>query len=184
MSAAEPPIRLREAVPGDAAPLAALAARTFAATFAELTPPADLAAFLAETYGVRQQGAEIADPDVITVLAVSGEAIAGFVQIRRGSPPPCVPADGAIELGRFYVDDTHHGRGVAARLMEEALRRAGESGAAVLWLGVFEHNARARRFYEKWGFRPAGSHVFMVGADAQRDLIMARPVGAGPASAG
>ena len=184
MTAAGSPVRLRVAVPGDAAPLADLAARTFAATFAEITPPADLAAFLAATYGAVQQGAEIADPDVATVLAVDGETIVGFVQVRRGSPPPCVAADGAIELGRLYVDGTPHGRGVAAQLMDEAVRRAGEAGASVLWLGVFEHNHRAQRFYEKWGFRPAGSHVFMVGDDAQRDLIMARPVGAVPASAG
>ena len=184
MSGTEPAVRLRAAVPGDAAALAELAARTFAATFAEFTPPADLAAFLVATYGAAQHGAEIADPDVATVLAVAGETIVGFVQVRHGSPPPCVAADGAIELGRLYVDGTHHGRGVAAQLMEAAVRRAGDAGASLLWLGVFEHNHRAQRFYRKWGFRPAGSGVFMVGDDAQRDLIMARPVGAVPASAG
>jgi diamine N-acetyltransferase len=176
---AEPGILLREAVAADAAALAALAARTFAETFADVTPPQDLAAFLAATYGVEQQGAEIADPEVATVLAVDGEAIVGFVQVRRGVPPPCVPAEGAVELGRLYVDGPHHGRGVAGLLMEEAVRRARTAHACVLWLGVFEHNLRARRFYAKWGFRDAGEHVFMVGADAQRDVIMAKPLPVG-----
>lgn len=176
---AESGVVLRNAVAADAGALAEIAARTFMATFADVTAPHDLAAFLAATYGVAQQGAEIADPEVATVLAVDGEAIVGFVQVRRGVPPPCVPPAGAIELGRLYVDGPYHGHGVAGLLMEEAVRRASTAGASVLWLGVFEHNLRARRFYEKWGFRDAGEHFFMVGADAQRDVIMTRPVPAG-----
>jgi ribosomal protein S18 acetylase RimI-like enzyme len=37
---------------------------------------------------------------------------------------------------------------------------------------VWEHNERALEFYRKWGFEKYGQHVFMLGNDAQTDLLM------------
>ncbi|NLV29020.1 MAG: GNAT family N-acetyltransferase, partial [Erysipelotrichaceae bacterium] len=41
-----------------------------------------------------------------------------------------------------------------------------------LWLGVWEHNAAAIRFYEKQGFKMCRTHQFTLGADVQTDYIM------------
>jgi len=46
----------------------------------------------------------------------------------------------------------------------------------VVWLGVWERNPRAMAFYKKFGFGEVGDHVFPLGTDPQRDIIMARPV--------
>jgi ribosomal protein S18 acetylase RimI-like enzyme len=46
----------------------------------------------------------------------------------------------------------------------------------VVWLGVWERNPRAIAFYRKFGFREVGTHVFPLGNDPQRDIVMARPV--------
>ncbi len=51
------------------------------------------------------------------------------------------------------------------------------SGARTLWLGVWEHNPRAIAFYRKCGFEDVGTQVFVLGADHQRDLVLARPLG-------
>jgi ribosomal protein S18 acetylase RimI-like enzyme len=48
----------------------------------------------------------------------------------------------------------------------------------VAWLGVWEHNPRAIAFYRKSGFVEVGDHVFPVGRDPQRDVVMARAVAA------
>jgi ribosomal protein S18 acetylase RimI-like enzyme len=47
-------------------------------------------------------------------------------------------------------------------------------GKTYVWLGVWEHNTRAIRFYEAHGFSPAGSHDFFLGSDRQTDIIMRR----------
>jgi hypothetical protein len=57
-----------------------------------------------------------------------------------------------------------------------SLDRARAAGRRTLWLGVWERNARAISFYERWRFATVGEHVFRLGSDDQRDLIMARPV--------
>ena len=41
-----------------------------------------------------------------------------------------------------------------------------------VWLGVWEKNPRAIAFYKKFGFKEAGEHVFLLGRDPQRDIIL------------
>ena len=60
--------------------------------------------------------------------------------------------------------------------MQQAIELAQQSKAEQIWLGVWEHNPRAISFYAKFGFVEVGEHIFMVGSDAQRDLIVSRPV--------
>jgi ribosomal protein S18 acetylase RimI-like enzyme len=43
-----------------------------------------------------------------------------------------------------------------------------------MWLGVWERNARAQVFYRKWDFRTVGEHLFPLGSDLQRDILMER----------
>ena len=45
-----------------------------------------------------------------------------------------------------------------------------------MWLGVWEHNTRAQRFYRRRGFRRVGDQSFVLGSDAQTDHVMVRPV--------
>lgn len=78
------------------------------------------------------------------------------------------------EILRFYVDRSAHGRGVAASLMHTCLSELRSRGSGVAWLGVWERNPRAITFYRKSGFAPVGAHVFVVGSDPQRDVVMQR----------
>jgi ribosomal protein S18 acetylase RimI-like enzyme len=167
---------IRAGTPADAAALAELASRTYHETFAEHTSAEDMALFLAESYGPTQQGRELADPDISTLLVEAADGLAGFAQLRRGPAEACVAGEAPIELWRFYIAHGWHGRGVAQQLMLYVQVEAVRLGARTLWLGVWEHNERAKAFYGKCGFRAVGSHVFMVGTDPQTDRIMVRSV--------
>jgi ribosomal protein S18 acetylase RimI-like enzyme len=65
---------------------------------------------------------------------------------------------------------------LAHQLMAHVLARAQAAGAAALWLGVWERNSRALAFYRKWRFSVVGEHIFRVGEDPQRDLLVCRGV--------
>jgi GNAT superfamily N-acetyltransferase len=168
----EPPLQIRRAVPADAAALAEFAARMFAEAFGPDNRPEDLAAYLASTYGVRQQTAELLDPEVITLIAESGGRWAGFAQVRRSPAPPCVTGESPVELQRFFVDRSWHGRGIAAPFMAAAQEAARELGGRTLWLSVWEKNPRAIAFYAKCGFRNEGEKDYWVGTDCQRDFVL------------
>jgi len=169
-------VHIRAGTIQDAAALAAFAARTFAETFGADTSAADMQAHLSRAYGVAQQSAELTSPTVITLLAEADGRLVGFAQVRHGPAPPCVGFPDAIELHRFYVDPPAHGTGVAQRLMAAVRDAARTAGAGHLWLGVWERNARAIRFYAKCGFADVGSHDFVVGTDRQTDRVMVAPV--------
>jgi ribosomal protein S18 acetylase RimI-like enzyme len=79
-----------------------------------------------------------------TVVAVVDGAVAGFIMI----------ADDEVE--QVYVSVAHRGTGVAAALLAEAERLVGASGHSQAWLAVVPGNARARRFYERTGWRDEG----------------------------
>jgi ribosomal protein S18 acetylase RimI-like enzyme len=56
--------------------------------------------------------------------------------------------------------------------MAASLDAARELGGRTLWLSVWERNPRAIAFYEKTGFRNAGTKDFWVGSDRQTDFVL------------
>ncbi|HNL66233.1 MAG TPA: GNAT family N-acetyltransferase, partial [Ferruginibacter sp.] len=77
----------------------------------------------------------------------------------------------ALELKRIYVQKEFQGKGVAQALMDFILRYASDNGYEVVWLGVWEHNKKAQRFYEKYGFENSGHpHDFPIGSTPQTDF--------------
>ncbi len=63
------------------------------------------------------------------------------------------------ELYQLYVAREARGTGVAGALIQDAERRLAARGVAVAWLACAIGNERAARFYEKQGWRRAGTVV-------------------------
>lgn len=171
-------ILFRRGVPADASRLADFGRRTFVETYGAHNTPEDLAAYLAATYGDRQQLRELEDDDSEHVIAEQGGDVVGFALLREGAPPDGVDGAHAIEIRRFYLAQVLHGSGVAAQLMSATVDAALRRGADTLWLGVWEENPRAIRFYQKQGFTTVGRLIFPLGSDGQTDLVMARSLSA------
>jgi GNAT superfamily N-acetyltransferase len=167
-------VAVRRATVGDAGALAEIGARTFYETFVDSCGPEDMRAFLSATYGLAQQADELDDARATFFLAEVDGRAAGYAKLFSGEAPACVTGAEPLELARLYVVSEEHGRGVGAALMRELLDEARRLGRRTIWLGVWEHNERAKAFYRKWGFEVVGEHVFHVGDDPQNDLLMAR----------
>lgn len=165
---------VRTATVADAALLADLGARTFRDTFAAENTEADMAAYLAAAFGNDVQTREIADvASAFLIAQVDGET-AGYARLRRGDTPACVLGARPVEIARFYADAPWIGAGIGAALMTACLAEAAALGCDVIWLDVWERNARAIAFYAKWGFSVVGEQEFILGEDVQHDLLMAR----------
>ena len=168
---------LRRAQPTDARPLSIVAEATFRQTFGAHNSREDMDSFCASAYEEAIQAGEIGNPGMVTLLAQAGDALVGFAQLRWGTTPACVAAIDAGEIQRLYVVRDFHGKGIAQMLMDACLRSVVSRGSDVVWLGVWERNPKAIAFYRKCGFVEVGEHVFRVGSDPQRDIVMARPAG-------
>jgi len=168
---------MRRGTEADAAEIAAAAERMFLQTFAADNTPADLALYLPTAFSAALQRHEIEDPSTTYLLAHDHEAIVAYALLRAGSESPLVEGEAPVELQRFYVGHQHHGRGLAAQLMRTCIDAAVGGGGRTLWLGVWERNLRAIRFYEKCGFAGVGHQHFLLGTDRQTDRVMMRAIG-------
>jgi diamine N-acetyltransferase len=168
--------RFRRADPRDAEVVAQIAERTFRATFAHENSASDVDALCATAYGTDIQFRELSDPNRETWVLESHGAVKGYFMLRRSVAPPGVSGTAVVEIHRFYLDQDQQGTGAGRRMMALALQRCAAMGADSIWLGVWERNRKALGFYERLGFAIVGSHVFMVGTDAQTDLLMERRV--------
>jgi diamine N-acetyltransferase len=160
----------RSATAEDAEAIDRVFRASFCATFAHLYRPENLAAFL-EQFTLDAWRAELCDPSYAFEVADGGAEIVGYAKLG----PLKFPADAngaAILLSQLYVAPDHVGAGVGAALMERGIAEARRRGSEQLYLTVFIDNDRARRFYERYGFEVVGRYDFMVGAQADEDVIM------------
>jgi GNAT superfamily N-acetyltransferase len=170
-------LTIRKAAPEDAEAYSAFSRRLAIETFAAQNDPHEFAIYLAQTFGTKIQEREIRSPDVTVLLGEMDGEIAAYSFVRLGGRVPSFVTGAApMEIARFYIDSVWHGRGIAQAMMLATAQEAAEQGAETLWLGVWEHNPRAIAFYGKCGFERAGSHIFMVGSDAQTDHVLEAPV--------
>ncbi len=168
---------MRDATVADAARLADFGARTFASTYEHANDPAETAAHVARKFSEEKQRAEIEDPTRHMLVVEVDGMLAAYALVQHPSPCPVTWTDGpTAELERIYVDTPWKGRGLADALMEAILEKAAAVGAESIWLGVWEENPRAIRFYERHGYREVGTTVFVYGNDPQTDKVLARAV--------
>lgn len=164
-------VRYRDATIDDAATIADLFARSFVETFGHLYRSEDLQAFLA---GVTPEAfaVELTDPGFDLRLAeIDGAGAVAFAKLGRPSLPVETP-DATLELWQIYVLAPWQGSGIGPALYDWAEARSRERGARHLQLSVYVDNHRAKRFYERYGFVAVGRYDFMVGAQADEDIVM------------
>ena len=168
------PVSIRQATNDDAKLLTDLAYTTFWDAFAHhpKNAPDDLNHYMRQAFNQEQIASELADGKNIFLIAeIDGEA-AGYSKIIIDNIEPGITAERPVELSRLYSHQKHLGQGIGQQLMDACFERARAEDRDVMWLGVWEYNPRAQRFYEKNGFRFVGSHVFQLGEDPQTDLLM------------
>ncbi len=154
-----PAARVRSAASADFPALLALAhPRTGAAANADsLLPQAESPVF---------------EAGIETLLADTAGEPQGYLQLRWGGTPPSREwMRESVELARQYVSTHQRGTGLAARLLDAALRHAAARGMAGMWLKVRKDAPQAIRFYQKCGFRIVGT-----GADAHASWVMHRRI--------
>ncbi|MCX6466770.1 MAG: GNAT family N-acetyltransferase [Pseudonocardiales bacterium] len=132
-------MQLRPATPADVPAVARIWCSGWPDGHLGHVPDALVAARTEESFGPRA-----AERVPHTVVAEVGGAVAGFVTV----------VDDEVE--QLYVEAGHRGSGVAAALLAEGERRVAAGGHRTAWLAVVGGNARARRFYERQGWRDAG----------------------------
>ena len=107
----------------------------------------------------------LADERAWCLVAEAAGAPVGQVTILPATIAARPTAEpGLMHLRNLFVRRDHWGTGLARELVRAAAGEARERGFAQLRLFVAEGQARARRFYEREGWRAAGEPFFELAA--------------------
>lgn len=165
---------IRKADANDAALIAQLSRETFYDSFAKHNTAENMEKFMREQFAVHTLMDEVEQPQNIFLLAFLGKDIAGYVKLVEGEIRTGEENFDAIEIARIYTTTALNGKGIGSHLMQACIDLAIEIKKELIWLGVWEHNLAAIRFYKRWGFEIFGSHEFVLGDDHQNDWLMKR----------
>ncbi|SJX65297.1 uncharacterized protein SRS1_16120 [Sporisorium reilianum f. sp. reilianum] len=170
------------ATASDAAEIAALGGSVLHESFGYSLPAQDTDDYLKTSYSTDRIQSEVQDPTTYLFYVArdgSTDQLLGFVQLNRTSHEPClrVKPPHTIQVQRIYTHSKAQGRGVGSQLMAKALSYAVEQGYKAIWLGVWQDNLKAQKFYlQTHGFERVGSHDFTMGSCMQTDWILQRPL--------
>jgi ribosomal protein S18 acetylase RimI-like enzyme len=165
-------IEILRATPDDAQLISELSAVTFFDTFKGTCTDEDMQGFIEQYFNKEQVLSELQNANDFYFIAFVDGRAAGYVRIKEEvSDVEIIKKRKAIELKRIYVLKEYHLRKVGAALMNFALDFAKQKNYDLIWLGVWEHNERAKSFYKKFGFEDSGvEHPFPIGNTPQTDV--------------
>ena len=163
---------LRKANLSDLPELLALARTSFLQAFTAGNKPENVQAYLAEAFTVERLTHEMQELASTFIVASLEGKLVGYTKLNLAEAQADVQDPASVEVARLYTLEEVWGTGLGQLLLDAAIAFAKQEGKTWLWLGVWEHNARAIRFYEKNGLRIFGSHPFPFGDEIQNDWLM------------
>ena len=149
-----------------------IARETFSEMFADYNSADNLNKYLDEKFTVTKLSEELNHPHSKFYFAQIGEEVVGYLKTNTGEAQTELMNLNAFEIQRIYVLQAYHGKKVGQLLIEKALEEARKTTCAYVWLGVWQENHRAIRFYSKNGFVKFDTHIFKMGDEEQMDWLM------------
>lgn len=146
--------------------------QTFFETFSEQNSEENMRIFLDKAYSEEKLKSEIEDKESETFLAVENQKTLGVLKINTGNAETESGLENSLEIQRIYILKESKGLGIGTAFMNLAEKKARELGVSFIWLGVWEKNFPAQKFYTDKGFRKFSEHDFVLGDDVQTDFLM------------
>ena len=165
-------LSIRQASISDTNIICALGVTTFYETYFEQDESSDLANYVLEGFSPAQIENELNDTNSTFFIAeLNGKAV-GYAKLRENSKVECLKNENAVELHRIYILERAKGKGVGGKLLNRCFETAHTKGYEIIWLGVWEENSAAIKFYEQLGFVKVGEVLFPYGETVGTNYVM------------
>ncbi|KRK98784.1 hypothetical protein FD04_GL000525 [Secundilactobacillus odoratitofui DSM 19909 = JCM 15043] len=156
----------------DLTALQAISRETFADTFGKYNTPEDLQRYLDSAYSDSQLTSELNNENSSFYALYHDNQIVGYTKLNIDDAQSEVQGPDALEVERIYIRPAFKRMGFGRQLMDYAIKSGFQLNKKRVWLGVWERNHAAQKFYESFGFVPFDDHVFTLGQSRQRDILM------------
>lgn len=158
----------------DAAAIRQLSEKTFRDTYTIYNTPENMEQHVAKNFALQQIEKELQDADSQYFIIESEQEIVAFAKLVKNHSTKGLEGEKVVEIERFYVDKTLQGQQLGRKLMDFCIDWSIKNNFEIIWLGVWENNANAIKFYQKMGFEFLDKHTFVLGTEVQTDFTMKR----------
>ena len=165
-------MKIRKINIDDLETLRELSIQTFKETFEEVNTEEDMQKYLDENLSIEKLKTELENVNSEFYFAENNDEILGYLKLNFKDAQTEKLEENHFEIERIYVLKAFLGQKIGQILFDKAIEIGREKNLEYVWLGVWEENHRAIKFYEKNGFEIFGKHDFVLGEDVQTDLLM------------
>ena len=165
-------MKIRKINIDDLETLRELSIQTFKETFEEVNTEEDMQKYLDENLSIEKLKTELENVNSEFYFAENNGEILGYLKLNFKDAQTEKLEENHFEIERIYVLKAFLGQKIGQILFDKAIEIGREKNLEYVWLGVWEENHRAIRFYGKNGFEIFGKHDFVLGEDVQTDLLM------------
>ena len=150
--------------------------QTFINTYQKDTAKSELQTYLDREYNVSQIQKQLDDPNCQFYVCIVDRQVAGYMKLNLGNKQTEAFPTASVEVEKLYIYPEFKRLGLGTKFLKKAERVAKQAEAKMLWIGVWEENEKAIKFYRKLGFKYLKNHEFRLGSEIQRDLILAKRI--------
>ncbi|WP_195266930.1 GNAT family N-acetyltransferase [Clostridium sp. 1001275B_160808_H3] len=146
--------------------------KTFYETFANENTKEDMENYLKENFSYEKVESEVKNNYSKFYIVENDKGVVAYMKVNFDNAQTEKGHDNTLEVQRIYVLQGYKGKSIGKMLMQKAIEIGKENNLSYIWLGVWENNISAIKFYEKQGFVKFDTHVFKLGDDEQTDNLM------------
>ncbi len=165
-------IEINKVTINDVAQLQKISRQTFFETYSALNTEENMTKYLQENFSIKNLSIELKNENSEQYFAALEGKVIGYLKLNFGIAQTELKNNKSIEIERIYVLKDFHSKNIGQQLYEKVINIARDKNADYIWLGVWEENPRAIRFYKKNGFIEFDKHIFKLGEDEQTDIMM------------
>ncbi len=165
-------LHFRKCEPSDLERLIDIAKTTFVAAFEKDNEPEDFKAYVNMAFEKENILGQLINQDSSFYFVFMDEHLVGYFKLNVDQAQTDIKTEETIELERIYVLQDFQGQRIGKLMLQKAIALAAEKNKKYIWLGVWEHNIDAIRFYQKYGFEKFAIHPYFVGKDEQTDWLL------------
>ncbi len=169
-------IEIRSVLISELEQLQQLGKTTFYESFAKDNTEENMSYYLSTAFSLKRLTKELTHPDSQFYFATDSHIPVGYLKINMLEAQTEFQDPDSLEIERIYVKKSHQGNGIGRLFFQKALSIAQAHDVRRIWLGVWEHNPLAMKFYKRLGFRAFDTHIYPLGDDPQTDILMELPI--------
>jgi ribosomal protein S18 acetylase RimI-like enzyme len=152
--------------------LTELSRTTFITAFEKDNNPKDFKNYIEKAFNKDTIKAQLLNPNSTFYFAYYNNEIVGYFKLNENDAQNEQFNQSSMELERIYVLSAFQGKQIGKQMLIKIIDITQAKRVAFIWLGVWQKNTEAVRFYDRFGFKKFDSHPYYIGKDKQIDWLM------------